>query len=61
MLLSFLNNYHRLIGELSIDQPWMVAGVIAITAWTLVIFLSFRPIRNAVYELFYYSHTILVL
>ncbi|KIJ53374.1 hypothetical protein M422DRAFT_202279 [Sphaerobolus stellatus SS14] len=41
------------------DEYWLRGGAVAAGAWTLIVFSSVRPIRRVMYEVFYYSHTIL--
>ncbi|KAF7433186.1 hypothetical protein PC9H_005135 [Pleurotus ostreatus] len=42
------------------SHNWMIAGAIALVAFTLATFISFRPIRNAAFEFFLISHIILI-
>lgn len=42
-----------------LETTWMKAGVMALTALTLIAILSLRPIRNMAFEFFLISHIIL--
>lgn len=42
------------------SHNWMIAGAIALVAFTLATFISFRPIRNAAFEFFLISHIVLI-
>ncbi|KAF4574850.1 Ferric/Cupric Reductase Transmembrane Component [Pleurotus pulmonarius] len=42
------------------SHNWMVAGAVALVAFTLATFISFRPIRNAAFEFFLVSHIVLI-
>lgn len=56
------NEYvNRLEGDTSLGVPWVRAGVLAATAFTLIVVISPRALRNKAYELFLYTHVILVL
>ena len=41
---------------------WFIPlGIIAMSAFTVLILVSLRPVREKVYELFYYVHVLTVL
>ncbi|KAF9498476.1 hypothetical protein BDN71DRAFT_1385581 [Pleurotus eryngii] len=42
------------------SHNWMISGAIALVAFTVAAFISFRPIRNAAFEFFLISHIVLV-
>ena len=49
-----------LVGSDSLVYPWLRGGIAAGVAYTLLIFISIRPIRKVAYEFFCYSHMILI-
>ena len=42
-------------------MEFIQAGILAITAFSFVIFFSFRPVRQAAYELFFFLHFVMAL
>lgn len=42
-------------------MPWLVCGIVATIAFSILIIISLPPIRTAAYEFFFYAHFILVL
>lgn len=57
---TFGHIYLGLTGLHHLHQWYVGFGVVAFTAFNLIIILSFRPIRNRIYEVFLYSHICLV-
>ncbi|KZT62870.1 hypothetical protein CALCODRAFT_445365 [Calocera cornea HHB12733] len=64
LLLSIIHAYGRwqigLTGHNAIDTPRIIWGLVALSTFTLLTLISFRPIRNKAYELFVASHIVLV-
>jgi len=64
LVLSVLHAYGRwqigLTGKNAANTPRIIWGLTALSAFTLLTLLSFRPIRNKAYELFVASHITLV-
>ncbi|KAF8512481.1 ferric reductase NAD binding domain-containing protein [Gautieria morchelliformis] len=65
MLLVWIHTAARikagLVGDQSLSQVYIQAGILAMVAYTLLMAIGLRPVRQAAYEFFYYSHTILAL
>ena len=44
-----------------LEETWVVCGIIALVALTILCIVSLRPIRTQAYELFFYVHFLMVL
>ena len=51
----------RLKGDTTLHNAWMQAGLLSMTAFTVLCIVSLRPIRAVGYEFFFVAHFILVL
>ncbi|KAJ8523513.1 hypothetical protein ONZ45_g36 [Pleurotus djamor] len=52
---------YRLPEQFNFTHNWMIAGAVALSAFSLATLLSIQPIRNAVFEVFLVSHIVLVM
>ncbi|KZO98048.1 hypothetical protein CALVIDRAFT_535651 [Calocera viscosa TUFC12733] len=64
LVLSILHAHGRwqigLAGKNAVDTPRIIWGLVALSTFTLLTLISFRPLRNKAYELFVASHIMLV-
>jgi hypothetical protein len=51
----------RLVGKLSLQHSWIQAGIAALVAFALLVFVSIRYVRKKAYEVFFLLHQVLVL
>ncbi|KAG2095871.1 ferric reductase NAD binding domain-containing protein [Suillus discolor] len=57
---AFLMEFTESFQE-TLSEPWLRAGITAMVAFSILILVSLRPVRNDIYEVFFYVHFLGVL